>query len=283
MERKLWPEIYRLVKRLGKGNPTPGVVHQNETIVMIFLWANLFDRPVNWACQPGNWRRSWRPASFPHASTISRRLKSAPVQQILDELEDHLRSRQTPGIVQMVDGKPLSVSRYSKDPDARWGHGAGGFAKGYKLHLIWGNRAFPEAWQLQPMNAAEPQVAMQMLTRLTGAGYVLGDGVYDINQLHQRARECGYQLVAPRKFPHKGIGKRARDPGRLRCIALLETKFGQQLHHWRDSIERQLGQLTNTCFGLKPLPNWVRRLDRVRRWVQGKLILNAFYRLHHSS
>ena len=40
-------------------------------------------------------------------------------------------------------------------------------------------------------------------------------------------------------------------------------------------MARHFARLTNLAGGLGPLPNWVRRLDRVKRWVQSKLILHA--------
>ena len=41
----------------------------------------------------------------------------------------------------------------------------------------------------------------------------------------------------------------------------------------RDEVERIFSALT--CFGggLAPLPSWVRRLDRVQRWVTVKIII----------
>lgn len=283
MERKLWKQMYKVIHQLGKTHKTPGMTYKDFEIVMIYLWAVLHDRPTEWACHKMNWDRSYRPQNFPHPVTMSRRLKHAGVQRFLVALEEHLKDQKEMTFIHIVDGKPLGVSRYTKDPDAAWGHGAGGFQKGYKIHVIWGTQAFPEAWDVAPMNVDEPTKARELLPQMVQPqGYLLGDGLYDVNKLFAAAAAQELQLITPRKFPHKGIGKRARHSARLRNIELIATRFGQDLLDWRSTIERSLGQLTNISFGLKGLPNWVRRITRVKRWVQAKLICFGFYRLEIS-
>jgi hypothetical protein len=66
---------------------------------------------------------------------------------LLRLVEQRLRQSGDPRLLSLLDGKPLSVSGVSKDPDARWGQGAGGKAKGYKLHTLWSGRPLPEAWR----------------------------------------------------------------------------------------------------------------------------------------
>ena len=148
-------------------------------------------------------------------------------------------------------------------------------AKGYKLHAVWGDGPVPLAWDVRPMNEAEPAVAAELVAALSGAGYLLADAAYDSNRLHEAAGAAGYQLVAPRKRPRGGLGHRPHSPRRLRSIELLAGRFGRSLHRLRDGIERAFARLTNPAGGLGPLPNWVRRLRRVRMWVQGKLILHG--------
>jgi hypothetical protein len=43
----------------------------------------------------------------------------------------------------------------------------------------------------------------------------------------------------------------------------------------REHIEQQFAHLTNFGSGLAPLPNWVRRITRVRKWVLAKFLINT--------
>lgn len=128
------------------------------------------------------------------------------------------------------------------------------------------------------MNEAEPEVASRLILSIRGGGgYLLEDTAYDSNPLHDAALAVGYQLVAERKRPKAGLGYRRHSPGRLRSIELLRQEFGQKLYAFREQVERNFGWPTNHAAGLAPLPNWVRRIGRVRSWVQAKLIVHATY------
>lgn len=214
---------------------------------------------------------------------MSRRLRTTEVQRLLVIMEKCLASMDRGGLVFMVDGKPMIVGSHSKDPDAAWGHARRGWAKGYKLHAVYGEGGLPWCWEVAPLNEAEPDVAARMIPALgRGGGYILGDSQYDSNRLHDTTLSMGRQLVAQRKRPKAGLGHRRHSPGRLRSIALLEGKFGQTLYALRETIERQFAHLTNHGAGLAPLPNWVRRFHRVRLWVQSKLLVHAMYAYLHS-
>jgi hypothetical protein len=280
MEREPWRRVYRLVRRLSRSGPhgrTDGRRrHSDAAVALTFLWAALHDRPTGWACEGRNRAGRRRPRPLPSPSTVSRRLRSRGVRTLLRAAEAALRrAGGRPGLVAAVDGKPLPVGGHSKDPDARRGYGAGQMSKGYKLYAVWGDGPLPLAWDVRPMNASEPAVAAGLLRSAPGAGYLLGDAVYDVNPLYEAAAAAGYQLVAPRKRPGGGLGHRPHSPRRLRSIALLATGFGRSLFRLRDAIERAFGRLTGPAGGLGPLPPWVRRLRRVRRWVRAKLILHA--------
>jgi len=54
-----------------------------------------------------------------------------------------------------IDGRPLTVSGFSKDPDARWGYATKSHAKGFKFHSIWDAGLVPAAWEVRSMNVAE--------------------------------------------------------------------------------------------------------------------------------
>ena len=283
MERELWPPLYRLVQETAKDFRQKYVQCQPWLLVMVMLWAALHDCPVSWACKPRHWSTtSLRPVRLPSAATMSRRIDSVGVGLFWRALEQRLRARGTPALVAFVDGKPLPIGGCGKDPDARFGHGAGCVAKGYKLHTIWANRAMPEAWAVTPLNANEKAVAYALVGQLEYGGYLLGDGNFDASYVYDRAFAQGYQLVAPfRKGDKPGSGKHYQSPHRLRSIAILQSSYGQALYRARTAIERCYGNATSFGGGLSPLPAWVRGLKRVRTWVWAKLLINAARILRH--
>jgi DDE family transposase len=278
MERELWTALYKLADECDPSPYWELVTFFDHEIVGVFLWAVIHDRPVSWACDPVNWPKGLWKGGLPSQSTMSRRLRTTEVQQLLHAMELQLVSLERGGFVYLVDGKPLTVGSHSKDRDARWGRASTAFAKGYKLHAIYGRGPMPLEWDVAPMNVAEMEVASRMIPRLkAGGGYVLGDKYFDSNPLHALANACGYQLVAQKAKPGKGLGHRRHSPGRLRSMQLLNSDFGQDLYRCRNDIERQFGWLTSHGTGLAPLPAWVRRSHRVRLWVQAKLIAHAMY------
>jgi hypothetical protein len=280
MERERWERVYRLLTQLDKRQVRG--VFRDAVILGVYFWAVMHDRPVNWACQARHWPIDLR-LPLPSQPTMSRRLKTESVRMLLKTVgaDPAIAGNRCDRWVKVVDGKPLAVGGHSKDPDAQWGRGARSWIKGYKLFAIWGDGPMPLAWRVDAMDVSEQAMAEQMIPELKGrTGYLLGDKLYDINKLYEAARKVDHQLVADRKRPNAGLGKRKHSPARLRAIELLRTEFGQALYHERDHIERSFGGLTNFGGGLAPLPNWVRRLDRVRLWVHAKLITNAL-RIQH--
>lgn len=213
---------------------------------------------------------------------MSRRLGTTEVQRLMYVMEQHLVQLRQASLVSIVDGKPLVIGGHSKDPDSAWGRVGKAYAKGYKLHAVYGSAPLPLAWEITPLNIREPEVAARLIPALPRRGYVLGDKAYDSNPLHDIALMAGQQLVAERRLPRTGLGHRPQSPGRLRSMALLQNEFGKALYRFRDQIERCFGWLTNHAAGLSPLPNWVRREHRIRAWVQAKLIIHAIYvNLYH--
>ena len=208
MERELWPSLYHLLIDIAKEVRQKYVRHQPWVLVAVTLWAALHDRPVSWACQRRHWSTTTlKPGRLPSPATMSRRVDRVGVGLVWRALEVRVRGTGNPALVALVDGKPLPVGGDSHDPDARFGRGAGGVAKGYKLHAIWATRPVPEAWEVTPLNACEKAVAGRLLTQLTGGGYLLGDGNYDASWLSDAAAARGYQLVAPcRKAANPGCG-----------------------------------------------------------------------------
>jgi hypothetical protein len=226
-------------------------------IVMVYLWAVLHERPTSWACDPANWPQDLRPSMLPSQSTMSRRLRTTEVQHLMHTVESRTGPVDRSCWVRLIDGKPLTVGAYSKDPDAAWGYVGHSFAKGYKLHALYGSQTTPDIWEIAPLNVSEPQVGASLILLLKAAGYILGDKNFDSNRVHEAAHSVGAQLVAERKRPGTNLGHRRHSPGRLRSMALLRTDFGRALYQQRGTIERKFGHLTNHAGGLAPLPNWV--------------------------
>ncbi|HAU37221.1 MAG TPA: hypothetical protein DCX07_05840 [Phycisphaerales bacterium] len=94
--------------------------------------------------------------------------------------------------------------------------------------------------------------------------------------MHELTAARDLQLIAPRKVPGGNIGQRARQPTRLRAIAMLETfnnAFGPAMYAYRTRIERAFSRMASSRIGLDHLPPFVRTLPRVRLWIQSKIIL----------
>ena len=69
-----------------------------------------------------------------------------------------------------------------------------------------------------------------------------------------------------------GAGHRPQSRGRLFAKKLWDYG-GEVLYRRRNAIERFFGQLSAFGGGLAPLPPWVRRLERVERWIIAKVII----------
>jgi len=262
----LWP---RREKRM---------VYPGRLIVLMHLWSVIRGKPRQWVCDERNLPGLMRQWSIPSASQFRRRLRTAPVQAMLNELENHLRATPSHALLGcwLLDAKPLVVSPYSKDKSAKWGWAYDRKARGYKLFAMSDLQGRLVAWDCQGMNQAEPLVARTLLEHTDRPGYVLGDSAYDSGPLHELAAARQLQLIAPRKIPGGNIGKRARQPTRLHAITMLETfnnAFGPALYDQRTTIERAFSFMASSRVGLDHLPSFVRTPARVRLWVQGKIIL----------
>jgi len=284
MEHQLWKAIVAVLQTVLKAQQRGRATYSCEDILRVWFWSVIHDRPVSWAVDRRNWPLHERRRPLPSSSTMSRRLKSPKVQELIRAIEEQVL--RTPGekpLVWMIDGKPLLVGNCSKDRQAGYGHAARGQGKGYKLHMIRGADGSIPAWRIAPMNKDERVMAGRLLRESPVQGYLLADGGYDSNPLHEVCRELSeLQLIAP---PRGGYGlqkrRRKQSPGRLRAIELLDNPqptFGRSLLKQRDDIERAFGNLTNWGGGLTHLPPWVRTHRRVHRWVQAKMILNALKR-----
>jgi hypothetical protein len=275
MEREFWKLLYSIAVRLDKD--WGRWKFADADVVVVYFWSVVHDRPMCWAVEKYNWPTDLCPRCLPSQSTLSRRMRSHQTRQLMLDIENAwlavTMSLET--LIRIIDAKPLTVSGVSKDPDARYGRGAGGMQTGYKLFAIWPNSPLPLAWGLAPMNKSEKVMGRYLIPSLTGGGYLLGDPEYDSNPLFDLAHEAGYQLITPKRQKHRGIGHRRQSPYRLRSIELMKNKFGKGLYCYRRQIEREFGNLTNFGGGLTCLPAWVRRFPRVLNWVQAKLLVKA--------
>jgi hypothetical protein len=281
MERELWMLLYAVATKLDK--PWGHWKYSVADILVVYLWSVVHDRPMCWGVQKGNWPVDLRPTFLPSQATLSRRMRSDEVRQLMTAVEETwlvlLGVRHM--WIRMIDGKACGVSGVSKDADARYGRGAGGMQKGYKLHAVWAAGPLPIAWALTPMNVSERRMARQLIPMLPGTGYLLGDPEYDCNDLYELAHAAGHQLFAPKRQKHCGLGHRPQSPYRLRSIDLMKRKFGKRLYRFRRQIEREFGSLTSFGGGLTCLPPWVRRFPRVRNWLNAKLLVNAARWFHN--
>jgi Transposase DDE domain len=279
------------IRRLGKTHSFKGKQFSNATIVITYLWAVLWDRPTSWACQKSNWPENTDWERLPSGSTMSRRLRTVGVLTLIEQLQSTLSELFPSGLCKLVDSKPLPVSTYSKDRDARIGHGAGLPAKGYKIHaIVDACSRMVEHWVLAPMNRHDAAMAAELVPNMPGeqAAYLIADNAYDSNHLYELAAEKTCQLLAPQRRSAKALGRYKHSPHRIAGHTKLANplqwsgqteSFGHAMLDFRIGIEQCFGYMGNIAPGLKGLPNWVRRPHRVALWVAGKLLIVAVNRI----
>ena len=287
MDDELLPPLYHRLLRDRNYALEQGVGRRrtfcDALIALVYLYAALCDRSPRWASELRHW--PWwcrRLLELPSYSQLMRRLKTAPVQRLIARVSADLRLQLPRSDQKVIDGKPLVVGGFSKDPDAAVGVVPDGWGRGYRVHLIVdAASAAVETFLLTALDAGEATVALDLLPRagdLRGV-VLLGDPNYDSNRLYGAVADAGAggRLLAPRKKPGRGLGHHAHHPDRLAAIAVLENPLdpsaARAARRQRNRIEQSLAHLTNLPCGLSPLPNFVRRLWRVRLWVNAKILL----------
>lgn len=125
------------------------------------------------------------------------------------------------------------------------------------------------------MREYEGAVAGRLLAGVRGKGVLLADGNYEASELYDAAAGSGYQLLARPEPEDNGAGRHYQSPHRRVALRWFADGLGWQLYRGRTAIERAFGNAGAFAGGLGPLPNWVRRLGRVQRWVGCKLVINA--------
>jgi hypothetical protein len=281
MDLQLWAQLSSGISDVAQRlKPRSRDTHSTALVVRVHLYSVLHDRPTCWACDKDNWAANTKPSKLPDQSTMSRRMRRADFEEFLVLLSSLMSGKAHDALVKVIDGKPLELSHNSADPDAAWGRGVSRTAKGYKLHAVFSGKPMPDAFAITPLDTCEKQMAARLVRRAKGGGYLLADANYNASWLFDHCDKSDYQLVAPRQRPRAGLGHHHHSPHRLRAMEMLESPanvnpFGAQLYGQRTNIERDFSSLV--CFGggLTTLPCWVRRSWRVRRWVWGKLLVNA--------
>lgn len=278
MEREVWLQIVTIVHRLAKPGLSRRFTYADELILLVELWAALWLRPVSWACRPANWPDDLRPARLPTPSTMTRRRQRPAVVALRAAVERRAHGPQRQTLLHLVDGKALPVAKHSRDGEAGFGRGVGGLAKGYKLHVLIGKTGHLTAWHVTPLNHDEANVAAaKLLPHARFTGYLLADRNYDRNALYAACRRRDIQLLAPRRYgPARALGHHRHDSARRYAVEQMEqslTGFAPHLFRQRRAVERWLGSLTSSPYGLAHLPPWTRGLARVQSWVADRLII----------
>jgi hypothetical protein len=264
-------------------------------VCFVYFLAVLGGRSLRWAADKRNWP-AWcrRLVAIPCHQQLCKRLKTASVAAAIEAVNDELRDRLPRGNEKVVDGKALVVGGYTHDPDAAaCGQVPGGFAHGYRLHAIVDARCGAiDAFAVTSLGGdgtGEATVLRQALlprVELGGGGggcTLRGDANYDSNPCYAAVAAAGGRMIATRRKPGTGLGHGTdQHPDRLRAIEELERSpqaaaLLASHKRLRNRAEQAFALLTNLPFGLGPLPNHVRRLPRVRMWVQAKITL---YHLH---
>jgi hypothetical protein len=291
MEGRIFDFLCNHIRTLGKTRSFKGKRFSDATIVITHLWAVLWDRPISWACRLENWPEDLQWRAVPSDSTMSRRLRSIGVITLIEQMQSLLRQMFPSGLCKLIDSKPLTVSLYSKDRDARVGHGAGFPAKGYKIHMITDAISRqPDHWMLAPMNRHDSAVGAWLIPSMSSsqAAYLIGDNAYDSNHLYDLAAQKQCQLLAPQRPSSKGMGRHRHSQHRiagherlsnpLKCVGQSQS-FGMSMLETRIGIEQSFAYTSNIAAGLKALPNWVRHPRRVALWIAMKLQIVAASRL----
>jgi hypothetical protein len=284
MEAKVYRAMCRWLASVPHAPRREREQFADRIIIMVYLWSVINARPVSWACDEQNWPAPLLDHPLPSDSTMSTRLRTVGVLQLLERLLAAITDALPTPLVKTIDSKPLTVGAYSKDRDAKRGRlAARQFARGYRLHALCHGRAV-RSWTIASMNENDSTFGPVLLSRLEGGGgYAVGDNAYDTNDCHGGATPTGHQLVAPARFVNRHVRDAKHNrPERLRALDLLASPlercgqpnaFGVALYNARESAESCFGELS--IRGLNYLPAWVRGPRRVALWTATHLALQA--------
>lgn len=272
MSSRIWKELYPVIVRESRamGRRKRMAKYSDSLIVAMYFWMVLHDRTQQWACERSSYHGAFRPRELPSPSRFSRRLRSESCSRLLRRVVESFRGSPQVGFY-YLDSRPLPIGACSKDADGKAGRVYGGFARGYRLHALIDEKGVVTAWRVAPMNVAEARIAPELLDEAPPRSKVLADANYDRAPLYEGADAVGVTLLAkPRK--NAGQGHRRQCPVRLAAIALWR-KDAEKYSRMRWHVERAQAHQSIFAGGLQPLPTWIRRLPRVKRWVAAKIVI----------
>jgi len=274
MSSQEWKLVYSTIRLVNRSIPRTGrrPVYPDTLIVAMYLWSVAHDRPMLWATQRCNYGGAFRPRRLPSCSQFYRRIATLRCQALLHGVHERLAGTlDQPGFL-MIDGRSFAVGKYTTDSDAAVGYAKDGFVHGYKLHAIATLDGRFTHFQVQPLNVAEQKVAYELIHLARPRGILLGDRGYDSRRLSEFTLRHGALLFTP--LPkNAGGGHHRYCAPRAAVKKIWDCGAGQEIIKKRNAIERYFGQLSAFGGGLAPLPAWVRRLPRVRRWITAKIII----------
>jgi IS5 family transposase len=280
MDGELFRRLYHRLYSDPTLTSTRDCTFPDALILLIYFFAAINNCSPMWASNKRNWPLWCRHLVFPSYSQLMRRLNWQRTQKLVEQLNAEFRAQLPATSQKACDGKPLVVSGFSKDPDARAGRIPDGWGRGYKLHAIVDSLGAIDVFCVTPLDGGEATVMRNLVQKVDLSGAIVrGDANYDSNRLYRAVADAGGRLIAPRRKPFTKLGHRVHHAHRLLAIAELEGDGEQLRHHkhHRNRIEQSFGHLTNLPFGLWALPNFVRRLHRVSLWTKAKITL---YHLH---
>lgn len=286
MSSQIWQTVYRTIRmvnrsvvRLGRCPTFPDTL-----IVAMYFWSVWHDRPLCWAGDRTNYTSLFRPRRLPSRSQFCRRIKTPRCQAILQGVFVRLAEseRSVASCITLMDGRGFRVHDHTKDPDAKNGYASGGFGRGYKLHALAREDGRFTGVRVTPMNDSERTIAKALIDEHRPGGILLADGGYESGPLYDYAADRNVILMTPLK---KNAGRGHHRQSKARLFAkMIWDQGGASLYKRRDAIERFFGQLSAFGGGLSPLPSWVRRLERVDRWIKAKIcIYHARLRVKESA
>ena len=280
MDRSQWLMIQQLIgKAVKEVGPTPKAQYSDVLVLSMYVWAVSQDRPLSWACARSHYGACFRPRRLPSVSQFCRRVKTIRFQRFLQVMHGLLTNDVRLAGLNFLDGKALPVGHYSRDPDAKYGYGTGTLQRGYKLHALVTDERRIASWSVLPLNTHEMLAARVMVAKVPSVprgAVVMADGNYDSHLLHKDISRRGAWLwCKPRGSAEHPVTLRQMGPARRALLQAWRSdpERCQQISRQRVAVEGTFSNLTSYGGGLGPLPSFVRRLDRVRRWVGTKIIL----------
>ena len=132
MDRDIWLQLVAAVRSADRRTERRGRQprYSDQQILKMLLWTIWHDRPLCWACDRNHYTTMYRPRQLPSVSQFCRRVRTRRVHAMLQAANSYLAGGKGPVRLSFLDGKPLPVSNYSRDPEARDGYANGAMACG---------------------------------------------------------------------------------------------------------------------------------------------------------